>query len=213
LLIDASYDALAGLRSVGKTISDIDEIYLSHLHPDHFMALPQFALENYYVIKKSETIPVYCPSDSVDLISRACALFFNEEVTEHLGELFDFIELGPGKTVTTDAGRLQTYEADHTGNARMQKITLDEVTLGYTGDTGFLPDVFTKLLQADFTITEASSGKNYIPHHTTLQQLIDHPIDDTKRVYVSHVGETTLQMREEIKPPLFLAEDGLTIHF
>ena len=33
---------------------DIDTIFISHNHPDHFMAIPQFSLEDFYVIKRQD---------------------------------------------------------------------------------------------------------------------------------------------------------------
>jgi len=211
LLIDASYDALAGLRSIGRDVSSIDIIFLSHLHPDHFMALPQFALENYYAIKSDECIPVYGPVGTEDMIHNATKFFFNDEVTEHLTDLYEFHEIGPGKEITWEAGTLKTLDADHTGNARMQIIQMDEVSLGYTGDTGMIEKALHELFSADFTITEASSGNHQIPQHLTLHELLEFEIPNTSRVYISHVGESTLAMSNQVEPPLYMSYDGLVI--
>lgn len=210
-LIDAGYDTLSGLRSVGLTVSDIDYIFLSHLHPDHYLGLPQMALENYFVIKRREPIYVYCPPGTRELISKITGMLYDEIIQNHIDELFQFVEFGINELVSFKHGKVATFQAQHSGNARMQIITFENRKIGYTGDTAYLPDIFSKILEADITITEASSASHPIPDHTTLNQLIeaDFPLD--KRIYISHVGESVINHRDMIEKPLILAEDGMIV--
>ena len=212
LMIDAGYDAMSGLRSIGKNISDVNMIFISHLHPDHCLGLPQFVLEDFYVLKKEEPIEVFGPKGLKNLVIDYIKKFYNPEVLSHMEKLYIFEEVGPDEIKKFEQGKLETFKADHEGNARMQRITLDDVKLGYTGDTGFIPNIFDEMLKADFTITEASSGRNRIPHHTNVLDLLNHDIPKNKFVYLSHVGESTIEMRNEIIRPLILTEDGMKIN-
>ena len=210
-LIDASYDALSGLRSIGKTVMDIDTIFISHLHPDHYMALPQFALENYYVIKKKDKIPLFLPEEGKKAVYEATELFFNEEIVGHLDDLYDFIEIGVNKSIDLRYGSLETLPAQHSGNGRMQIIEKEGIKLGYTGDTSMNEEYFTRLLESDFVISEASTGSHNIPDHITLAELMKMDNPNETPIYISHVGESTIAMKGMIKPPLFMTKDGMKI--
>jgi ribonuclease Z len=210
-LIDVGYDTLSGLRSVGLTVADIDYIFISHLHPDHYLGLPQMALENFFVIKKENPIYVYCPPGTRELVLSTTGLLFDELIQTHIDTLFKFVEFDANEVVSFPRGEIKTFEAQHSGNARMQLITFEGKKIGYTGDTAYLPEVFSMLLEADITITEASSASHPIPDHTTLDELIEANFPKDKRIFISHVGESVIKHKHRIKEPLILAEDGMII--
>lgn len=210
-LIDASYDALSGLRSLDYIVGDLDKIFISHLHPDHYMALPQFALENKYALKSDKTIDVYGPIEVEETIVSATSFFFDENVQEHIHDLFNFIEVGENEYREFPGGSLETLPAEHSGNARMQIITMEDKSVGYTGDTAYVEDSFRQLLDCDITITEASSASHPIPKHTTLDELLAKEFDDDKRIYISHIGHDVLDREDDINPPYYLANDGMEI--
>lgn len=212
ILLDAGYATLSALRSVSLDISQIDAILISHVHPDHYMGLPQFVLEDYYVIKRETSIPVFGPIGLKDKLTEITAVMYNQEVADHLTELYDILEYGPNETFDFLNGNVQTLDADHTGNAQMQIITINGNTIGYTGDTALMPSNLTKLLECDLVISEASSFSNSIPHHTTVEELQNFANPQGKTIYLTHVGESVLQNIPNIKLPLVLASDGLIVY-
>ncbi|MHA2251999.1 MAG: MBL fold metallo-hydrolase [Candidatus Kariarchaeaceae archaeon] len=211
ILLDAGFSTFPALRGQNLDIRKIDVILISHLHPDHYMFLPQLALEDYYIIKREGKIPVYGPIGTKEKILDVTKVLYNEEVLDHINRIFQFFEFGENERFSIPGGVVETLPAQHSPEARMQIITIDDKTIGYTGDTAFVLSSFMRLLEADVVITEANSYSHQIPDHTSLIELQSLHIATNKRIYLSHVGNSVIEAVEKIKPPFYLSEDGLVI--
>ena len=211
ILLDAGFSTFALLRNIGFTVDDIDVILLSHLHPDHYMFIPQIALEDYHVIKRSRKLPIYGPEGTEKKIRDLTAIMYKPEITEHLSNLFLFYEFGPNQEFIVPGGKVETLPAIHSPEARMQIIKVDGKKIGYTGDSALLLDSFDKLLSCDLVITEASSYGHKIPNHTSFLELLSLNISTDKKIYLSHIGDSVIAHRDKIKPPFYLSHDGLKV--
>ncbi|MDH5402080.1 MAG: MBL fold metallo-hydrolase [Candidatus Heimdallarchaeota archaeon] len=210
-LIDCGPDTMIALQEKNLTLLDIDVIIISHLHPDHYLALPQFALEDYYVLKRLNPVDVYGPIGLYDKLLEVTRILYNEEVSNHINKLYRIHEFGENETFEIPKGKITTLPAIHSGNGRMQKIFIENFSIGYTGDTAFHKESFKSLLECDIVITEASSSGFEIPDHTTLQDLLNADIPKNKEVYLTHYGYSVERDKDLIKAPLYLAYDGLDI--
>ncbi|OLS24118.1 MAG: Ribonuclease BN [Candidatus Heimdallarchaeota archaeon LC_2] len=211
ILLDAGYSLFSAIRSKFDKFPNIDAILISHNHPDHFMGLPQLVLEDLYVIKRNYKIPIFGPIGLKNLIHDVCKIIYNEDVLAHVNELFIFHEYGPDMKFNIPGGKVETLPAKHSGNARMQIISLDNKQIGYTGDTTLELEYFNRLLECDILITETSSYELHIPDHITFKELQNLDIDDSKRIYLSHLGADVIERSNEILPPFYIAFDGLEI--
>lgn len=211
ILIDAGPALFSALKGNDLSINDIDAIVLSHLHPDHYLGLPQIVLEDYYVIKRKTKIPVYGPEGTKEIINEITRVLYTKEVFNHVNDLFDFIEFKENETRELPGGKINTFTAQHSGNARMQVIYFEGKTIGYTGDTAYVKESYNELLKSDIVITEASSSGFSIPEHMTLEQIQELDIPEKCRVYLTHVGQSVVDKSTEIKHPIYLAEDNMTI--
>ena len=210
LLIDAGPALFSAMKRNKISINDIDGVILSHLHPDHYLGLPAIVLENFYVIKRKSRIPIYGPEGTRDKILEVTRVLHTEEIYQHVDEIFEFIEFNAHLTRNIPGGRVSTFPAQHSGNARMQVIEFEGKLIGYTGDTSYVEDSFNELLKSDILITEASSSGFPIPDHMTLEQIQELSIPDGCRVYLSHVGQSVVDNVSKIKHPIYLAEDNMT---
>lgn len=211
ILLDAGYSLFSAVRSKFDEFPKIDAILISHNHPDHFMGLPQLVLEDLYVIKRNYQIPVFGPIGIETIIHDVCRVIYNDDVVAHISKLFTFHEYSQNKKFDIPGGNVETLPAAHSGNARMQIISLDEKTIGYTGDTSLQIEFFNRLLECDVIITEVSSYEHRIPDHITLKELQSLQFDIKMRIYLSHLGETVINQSDEIQPPLYLTFDGMEI--
>ncbi len=211
ILLDAGYSLFSAVRSKFVKFPKVDVILISHNHPDHFMGLPQLVLEDLYVIKRNYQIPVYGPIGLENLIHDVCKVIYNEDVVAHIGKLFAFYEYPHNEKFDIPGGKVETLPAAHSGNARMQIISLDQKSIGYTGDTSLQQEYFNRILECDVVITEVSSYEHKIPDHITFKELQDLQIDVEKRIYLSHLGETVINQSDKIQPPFYLTFDGMEI--
>ncbi len=211
LLLDCGPSTIPALRGKNKSFLDIDAILLSHLHPDHYLGIPQLVIENYYVLKRVKPVPVYCPIGTKEKINDVARVLYTPEVADHVNKILIFHEFGADEKRDIPGGSVTTIEADHSDCARMQIIQMDDKKIGYTGDSAFLKESLNKLLQADIVITEASSNGYSIPHHTTLEELLTLENKNVVPIYLTHVGQTIIDKADEIFPPLYLSHDDLEI--
>lgn len=211
LLLDCGPSILPALRGKNKSFLDIDAILLSHLHPDHYLGIPQLIIENYYVLRREKPVPVYCPIGTKDKINEVASVLYSPEVADHVNQILIFHEFGINENREIPGGSVSTFEANHSDCARMQLIQMDDKKIGYTGDSAFLPESISKLLQGDIVITEASSSGYSIPHHTTLEELLTIDNPDQVPIYLTHMGQTILDKVDDIIPPLYLSHDDLEI--
>lgn len=211
VLLDAGYSMFSAIRSQFRDFPELDAILISHNHPDHYMGLPQMVLEDKYVIKRVKKIPVYGPIGIAEKINRVSEVLYQEEVTNHISNLFEFHEFGPNEYFPIPGGSVKTLPAEHSGNARMQIITIDSKSIGYTGDTSFVKEEFDKLLKCDIIITEVTSYEHKIPDHITYKEIEKLVIPSLKRIYLTHLGQSVIDHAKEIAPPFYLAYDGLKI--
>ena len=211
LLLDCGPSTIPALRGKNKSFLDIDAILLSHLHPDHYLGIPQLIIENYYVLKREKPVPVYGPVGTKAKINEVASVLYAPEVAYHVNEILIFHEFGINEQREIPGGTVSTFEADHSDCARMQLIQMDDKKIGYTGDSAFFPDSLYKLLKSDILITEASSSGYSIPHHSTLEELLSIENPDNIPIYLTHVGQTILDKANDIQPPLYLSYDNLEI--
>ena len=211
ILVDAGYSVLSAVRANFQPFPKIDAILISHIHPDHFMGLPQMVLEDYYVIKRDYSIPVFGPKGLAQKVLDLVNIMYSDELAAHVNVLFKFHESNPGEKFEIPGGSVETLEAAHGGNARMQIINFEGKTIGYSGDTSFLEHSINRLLDCDLTILESSSFDHPIPDHITAKHLVDLSFPADKIIYLTHLGEGVRRNQGEIKPPLYIADDGMRI--
>ena len=91
-------------RSVG--LVQVDEIYLTHFHADHFLGLPGL-LKTYDLTERQAPLTIYGPRGLLDLFKTLNRL---------IGRLkfqLDLVELEPGEPVPLDGAAVVPYAVEH----------------------------------------------------------------------------------------------------
>jgi ribonuclease BN (tRNA processing enzyme) len=130
ILLDLGSGALGSLQRYADPAA-VDAVFLSHLHPDHCMDLC-----GYYVLRKYHPggalppIPVWGPAGVAERMSRAYDLPAEHGMTSE----FDFHEYdGP---IPVGPFVVEPVPVAHPVPAYGLRVTADDRTLAYTGDTG-----------------------------------------------------------------------------
>jgi ribonuclease Z len=95
-------------RSLG--LVQVDEIYLTHFHADHFLGLPGL-LKTYDLTERQTPLTVYGPRGLLDLFKVLHRL---------VGKLkfkLELVELEPGDGVPIDAGEVRAFRVEHSVRA------------------------------------------------------------------------------------------------
>mgnify|MGYP001057713851 FL=1 len=144
ILIDVgvSYKAInEGLKSIGKDISDINAVFITHEHIDHIKGLPLLCRKN--------DIPIYALGKTAKYLEDA----LNEKNIKN-----NIFELKYGQAYKIKDIEFSPFETSH--DAIMPcgyRLKSGNSTLTFATDLGYVSDnVMENLKEADFAILEAN---------------------------------------------------------
>ena len=102
-------------RSLG--LIQVDEIYLTHFHADHFLGLPGL-LKSYDLTDREAALVLYGPPGLKELLATL------RPIVGRLGYPLELVELAPGEVVSHDGYEVQPFEVAH--NVRASGYALVE---------------------------------------------------------------------------------------
>jgi len=219
ILLDAGPQVLPALHKHGIPPSQIDMIVISHLHPDHMGGLSFMMLDDKWITKRKTPIKVIVPKGGPDLIKEICSVYYSEEEVEHIPSVYEYHTFEVGDKMEIDGIELEAFEAKHSAEPKMVRISLDGVSIGYSGDSAYHEESLLKILDADLTIHECSSYDLEIPNHvnyiefeTHVRDLIDKGfIDNNKKIYLSHIDDSLEQNSARVVNPFILSYDSMRL--
>lgn len=147
----------AGTGTMGNLLRtrDVDEIggvFLSHMHPDHFVDIyPLFYALSFHP-SRPRNIPVLAPPGSLSYAGK----LLSQDAKESFMEIFDWREIAPGHDTSLGPFRLAAFDSVHSAPNLTVRIVADGTTMCYSGDTGPNPDLVRAAAGADLFLCEAS---------------------------------------------------------
>lgn len=154
LVLDLGPGSLGTLqRFIAPT--EIDAVVLSHLHPDHCLDLCGLSVALRYLPDGSQAarVPVYGPPGTAERIGRAYGVSGPEDTSKEL----DFREVADRVDFQVGPLRVEPFRVSHPVETYGYRISQDDTTLAFTGDTDACPalsplcrDVALALMDAAF---------------------------------------------------------------
>ncbi len=95
-------------RSLG--LVQVDEIYFTHFHADHFLGLPGL-LKTYDLTERERPLTIYGPRGLRDLIQSL------GRVIGRVGYKLDLVELEPGDAIPCEGAEIRTFPVEHSVRA------------------------------------------------------------------------------------------------
>jgi len=214
-LIDCGATALVSLKRAGLSTNDIDTIYISHLHGDHFGGLPFFLIDALFIAKRTKPLTLAGPAALEARFHIACEAMF-PLVTENQRE-FDltFAPLAARETTKLGAVSVLPFEVKHYSGAPSYalRFALEDKVLAYSGDSGWTDTLIEAGRDADLYIMECFQYDKPLDMHLDYITILRH-LDDinAKQVLLTHMSDDMLAKREDVTHPrVTLAEDGMVL--
>lgn len=196
----------------------IDAVFVSHLHADHFVDLAALAVAaKYGPVRLARPIPTYGPAG---LAARIAAITGSSTVA--LASVFEFVEL-QGRPAPIDVGPVTARLArvNHPVPTYGMRLEGEGAVLAYSADTGVTPALAELAADADLALFEASflSSEPGPPnlHLTAAQAAEQATTAGARRLLLTHlvpwVDQALLQSeaRAGFTGPVELAQPGLAL--
>ena len=214
-LIDCGATTLIGMRRLGLQPNDIDTVFVTHLHGDHFGGLPWLLVDAIYSSMRKRPLLVAGPRGiETRFLTAAEALYPNLTTTRRDFEL-RFIEYEERRELPLGGVTVTPFEVKHPSGAPPYalRFAVDGKTVAFTGDTGWVEVLCEVAGGADLFISECFQYDVVLPIHLDYATIdVNYARLDAKRVLLTHMGEAMLANTAKVDRARYLiARDGMTL--
>ncbi|MGN6571919.1 MAG: MBL fold metallo-hydrolase [Pseudolabrys sp.] len=217
LVVDFGASSLVALKKAGLDPNAIDAIVLSHLHGDHFGALPLLLLDYQFLARRDRPILIAGPTGSRARIDALMEAFFPKSTGSKWKFGWEVQEIAPGVPDTVLGHAVVTAEVIHQSGTPSTALRLSdgEKTFAYSGDTEWTDALLPIARDADLFICECYGFAGKLSGHLSWEILKPRLGDlAARRTMVTHMNPTMLAKLDEVRRGgVLLAEDGLTLEF
>ena len=216
VLVECGSGTLLQLEKAGLSYREIDAVFITHSHPDHFadlmplvqalMATPSF--------KREKDLFVFCPDAFVDYYERAIASVLGAPRHFHvrLRDVKESQEFGPFRIVTA--------KTVHSSDSMSYRFEQGGRSVVFTGDTDYDQGIIALAREADILITDCSFPEAMkVPGHLSAKEcgLVAQKAG-VKQLVLSHIypsgspdEDRVRESRETFHGDVVLAEDLMEI--
>jgi len=214
-LIDCGTTTLIGMRRLGFQPNDIDTVFVSHLHGDHFGGLPWLLVDAIYVSKRTRPLVVTGPKCIEARFLTAAEALYPDITTAKRDFALSFVEYEEQKPLQIGGVSVIPFEVKHPSGAPPYalRFTIDGRVLAFTGDTGWVEALCEVAQGADLFISECFQYDLTLPIHLDYLTIdANYQRLGAKRMLLTHMGEAMLSHIGKVDPSRYLiADDGMTL--
>ena len=211
-LIDCGASSLDAMRRFGVDPNRIGQVFVSHLHGDHFGGLVFLLLDAQHISRRQAPLTIAGPAGLAARLTAAREALFPGSSQRPLRFELRYLELAIGRRDEVAGVAVTPFAADHSSGAPSLTLRLETAgrVITYSGDTAWTPPLVEAARGADLFICEASFRGRKVTGHMDVDELLPHLSEiGAKRVYLTHMGDEVLA--EPAPAGMFKAEDGLVV--
>jgi ribonuclease BN (tRNA processing enzyme) len=213
LLVDCGASSLVALKAHGLDPNRIDGIVLSHLHGDHFGALPFLLLDAQFLAERARPLLIAGPPGTRARLDALLEVFFPRSTTNKWRFSWEVMEIEVGRPTDVLGHAVTTTEVVHFSGAPSTAIRLSDgqKCFAYSGDTEWVETLLQVADGADLFVIECYGYSGRMPGHITWELLRPRLPDlRARRIMVTHMNPTVLARLDEVRAAgVLVAEDGL----
>lgn len=213
--LDFGASALVGTHRLGLSGADIDMIFLSHLHGDHFGGLPFLLLDGQFVERRTKPLAIIGPPGTCARLDTAMEVLFPRMGQNAWRFAWEVVEVEPGSTTQHGPFSLTTAAVVHPSGAPSTALRLSDGarTLAFSGDTEWTDALLPIAQGADLFICESYMFEGSPVGHMAYRTIAERRADlGAKHTLLTHMSEVMWARRGEVDRAHFtVAEDGLVL--
>ena len=185
-LFDAPPTILPHLKRLNVPLTDLEVLFISHFHGDHFMGLPFLFLEYVYLTPRKDALFIVGPpgvEEKIEDFARRCY----PEITREAGYRRRYVEARAGQDQLVNEIAFRAVPMNHVRgklDCFGYRVSLGGKTVAYTGDTMYCQEIFELAEGADVFVVDCTYSQGSGPEHMGL--------DDLKVIRKRVPAETTI---------------------
>ncbi len=214
VLIDCGTSTLIGMQRLGLDPAEIDAVFVSHLHGDHFGGLPWLLIDAEFASRRTRPLVVAGPR-GIEQRFRTLMEAVYPGVAGEGRFMFDFVEYEERVPVELAGIAATPFEVHHPSGAPPYalRFTIEGKVVAFTGDTGWVDALYDVSRGASLLITECFQYDVVMPIHLDYLTIdANYGKLGAERVLLTHMGEAMLDRVGEVDAARYMiAHDGMTL--
>jgi len=185
-LFDAPPTLLPHLKQLNVPLADIEVLFLTHHHGDHFMGVPFLFLEYMYMTKRTNDLYIVGPPGVEAWIEEFADRCY-PNISKDAGYKRKYIDAVPRKQQQAGSVSFWSVPMNHVKehmDAFGYRVTINGKTVAYTGDTMICDEVFELAEGSDVLVIDCTYSDGCGPEHMGL--------DDAKVIRERIAPETAI---------------------
>ena len=213
--VDFGPTALMALKALGFAPDDLDAVFVTHLHGDHFGGLQQLLIDAQYCHARRRPLTIGGPLGTGKRVEAWYKLAYGSAAGRR-SFATRYLEWAPGDVGLAVGRQIRTFRANHMATregALCLRIKSGKAVLAFTGDTGWFDEMPVLAKGADLFVCECTDDRTAIDTHLSWEMLAPRFSQlEAKRILLTHFSDA---MRRKIKqlaaPRVSFADDGMVV--
>ena len=211
-LLDCGATSLLAMKKLAIDSGQLDAIFLSHLHGDHFAGLPFFFIEYLYEKTREKPLHVAGPVGTEEKARGVFDLMYGKG--NQPGDLptTSFHILEPRRTSTIQGIEVSPFRVPHQVNeiSLALKVSYNGKHILFSGDSAWTDEFLENARGVDVFICECTYYDRKTSNHMSYLQLREQlPKLSCHRIILTHMGSDMLAHSADVSYEM--AEDGMIV--
>jgi ribonuclease BN (tRNA processing enzyme) len=178
---------LPQLKRLGVSLPDIEVVFISHFHGDHFVGLPFLLLEYVYISPRTKDLTIVGPPGCEEFLEDFAKKVY-PNIIKPAGYNRIYVDAHPGETQQAGPLTFTSLPMNHVKKDGLQavgyRVQIGDKTISYSGDTMYCEEAVRLGDGADVYVVDCTYSEGCGPEHMGM--------DDIKIVRQQVSPETTL---------------------
>ncbi len=170
ILLDCGFTAASAFWSVAQQPLELDAIYISHFHGDHYFGLPALLVRSIQE-KRTKRLTIMGQPGVEDRVTRLTEMAYSNAMAKATFDIY-FIECTPGDEIPHGDFQMEFAMSDHPMPCLSVRLDCAGKSIFYSGDGKPTDATQTLAAGCDLVVHESFSLETTTPGHGTIESSI-----------------------------------------